>query len=150
MHDRKKCLAETYVCLLTGFRNDKTFFKIILRLSTSLKFTQYKKLILFNLFRLIWAERYVLQKSNPIQYRPGYVYHKVTSSSMSELDLVAHFQIFRRLMKGKFDAYVLWPLTKKFQDLTVDRSTARDFTVNLTRRQPPMSSQTPGSYGPAY
>ena len=32
-------------------------------------------------------------------------YRKVASSSMSRL--VAHFQIFRRLMKGKFDAYVL-------------------------------------------
>ena len=32
-------------------------------------------------------------------------------------------------MKGKFDAYVLWPLSKKFQNWIVDRSTARDFTV---------------------
>ena len=32
-------------------------------------------------------------------------YRKVASSSMSRL--VAHIQIFRRLMKGKFDAYVL-------------------------------------------
>ena len=39
------------------------------------------------------------------------------------------FQIFRRLMKGNFDAYVLWPLTKKFQNWIVDWSTARDFTV---------------------
>ena len=37
-------------------------------------------------------------------------------SSMSQS--VAHFQIFRRLMKGKFDAYVL-----------VDRSTICNFTV---------------------
>ena len=33
------------------------------------------------------------------------IYRKVASSSMSRL--VAHFQIFRGLMKGKFDAYVL-------------------------------------------
>ena len=32
-------------------------------------------------------------------------------------------------MKVKFDAYVLWPLAKKFQNWIVDRSTARDFTV---------------------
>ena len=32
-------------------------------------------------------------------------------------------------MKGKFDAYILWPLAKKFQNWIVDRSTARDFTV---------------------
>ena len=32
-------------------------------------------------------------------------------------------------MKRKFDAYVLWPLAKKFQNLIVDQSTARDFTV---------------------
>ena len=56
-------------------------------------------------------------------------YRKVASSSLSRL--VAHFQISRRLMKGKFDAYVLWPLAKKFQNWIVDRSTARDFTVCL-------------------
>ena len=55
------------------------------------------------------------------------MYRRVASSSLSRL--VAYFQIFRRLMKGKFDAYVLCPLTKKFQNLIVDRSTARDFTV---------------------
>ena len=32
-------------------------------------------------------------------------------------------------MKGKFDAYALWPLAKEFQNWIVDRSTARDFTV---------------------
>ena len=52
-------------------------------------------------------------------------YRKVTTSSL----LVAYFQIFRRLMKGKFDAYVQWPLAKKFQNWIVDRSTDRDFTV---------------------
>ena len=33
-------------------------------------------------------------------------------------------------MKGKFDAYVLWPLAKKSQNWIVDRSAARDFTVS--------------------
>ena len=32
-------------------------------------------------------------------------------------------------MKGKFDAHVLWPLAKKFQNWIVDQSTARDFTI---------------------
>ena len=32
-------------------------------------------------------------------------------------------------MKGKFDAYLLCPLAKKFQNWIVDWSTARDFTV---------------------
>ena len=32
-------------------------------------------------------------------------------------------------MKGKFDAYVLWPLDQKVQNWIVDRSTAWDFTV---------------------
>ena len=32
-------------------------------------------------------------------------------------------------MKGKFDAYVLWSLTKSVQNWIVDRSTARDFMV---------------------
>ena len=36
------------------------------------------------------------------------------------------------LMKGKFGAYVLWPLAKKFQNWIVHRSTSRDFTVAKT------------------
>ena len=36
---------------------------------------------------------------------PSINYRKVASSRLSRL--VAHFQIFRRLMKGKFDAYGL-------------------------------------------
>ena len=33
-------------------------------------------------------------------------------------------------MKGKFDAYVLWPLDKMVQNWIVVRSTARNFTVD--------------------
>ena len=33
-------------------------------------------------------------------------------------------------MKGKFDAYVLWPMAKWVQIWIVDGSTARNFTVN--------------------
>ena len=46
-------------------------------------------------------------------------YRKVAISRLSRL--VAHSRIFRLFMKGKFDAYVLWPLTKSFQNLIVDR-----------------------------
>ena len=55
-------------------------------------------------------------------------YRKVTSSRLSWL--VAHFHIFRLLMKGNFDAYVLWPLDKMVQNWIVDWSTARDFMVS--------------------
>ena len=55
-------------------------------------------------------------------------YRKVASSSLSRL--VAHFQLFSRLMKGKFDANVLWPLAKKFQNWIVDLSIAHDFMVS--------------------
>ena len=41
------------------------------------------------------------------------IYRKVASSRLSWL--VAHLRIFRLLMKGKFDAYVLLPLAKKFK-----------------------------------
>ena len=34
-------------------------------------------------------------------------------------------------MKGKFDAYVLWPLTKRVQNWIVDRSTAPNFMLEL-------------------
>ena len=38
-------------------------------------------------------------------------------------------RIFRLFMKGKFDAYVLWPLEKSVQHWLVERSIARNFTV---------------------
>ena len=41
------------------------------------------------------------------------IYRKVPNSSLSWL--LAHFQIFRRLMNGKFAANVLWPLAKNFK-----------------------------------
>ena len=37
-------------------------------------------------------------------------------------------------MKGKFDAYVLWPLAKSFQNWIVYRSTARHFTVHYLEK----------------
>ena len=60
-------------------------------------------------------------------HRVNFELRKVASSRLSRL--VAHFQIFKRYMKGKIDAYVLLPLAKKFQNWIVDRSTALDFTV---------------------
>ena len=35
-------------------------------------------------------------------------------------------------MKGEFDAYVLWPLAKKFHNWIVDGSVACDFTVCIS------------------
>ena len=55
-------------------------------------------------------------------------YRKVASSNLSQL--VTHFQIFRRLMKGKFDSYALWPLAKKFRNWKVDWPTTCDFMVS--------------------
>ena len=54
-------------------------------------------------------------------------YRKVESSRLSRL--VACLRIFRLLMKGEFDDYVLWPLAKRVKNRIVDQSTARDFTV---------------------
>ena len=39
-------------------------------------------------------------------------YRKVVSSNTSRLE--AHVCIYRLLMKGIFDAYVMWPFDKKF------------------------------------
>jgi hypothetical protein len=55
------------------------------------------------------------------------IYRKVISSRLSWL--VAHQSTFNIFMKGKFDACVLWLLTKSFQNWIVDQSTARNFTV---------------------
>ena len=56
-------------------------------------------------------------------------YRKVVSSWLSWL--VAHPSIFKLFMKGKFDAYLLWPLAQRVQNWIVDRSTARYFTVSF-------------------
>ena len=88
----------------------------------------YWNLIWFNWSEWILVNHAVVSKMARFhQHKYISTYPKVASSSMSRL--VAHYQIFRRLMKWKFDVYVLWPLTKKFQNWIVDRSTARDFTV---------------------
>ena len=58
-----------------------------------------------------------------------YGYHKNASRSRSWL--VAHPRIFRLFMKGKFEAYVLWPLGKRVQNWIVAPSTASDFMLYL-------------------
>ena len=55
--------------------------------------------ILDSLYLAGYKESRILSGGCKIRYR------KVANSSLSQL--VAHFQIFRRLVKGKFDAYVL-------------------------------------------
>ena len=65
---------------------------------------------------------FALPQASLIEIWSYKIYRKVASSSMSWL--VAHLMIFRNLMKGKFDAYVVWPLAKKIQNWIVDRSTA--------------------------
>ena len=60
------------------------------------------------------------------------IYRKVSSRSTSRL--VAHPSIFRMFMKGKFDAYVLWPLAKSFQNWIVDRSTARHLVCSFFQK----------------
>ena len=54
-------------------------------------------------------------------------YRIVASTSPSRIE--AHADLFRSLMKGIFDPYVLWPFAKKLQNWIVDWSTAHDFTV---------------------
>ena len=58
-----------------------------------------------------------------------FAYCKVSSKSTSRL--VAHPRNFRLFMKGKFDAYLLWPLAKRVQNWIVARSTAHNFTVDI-------------------
>ena len=57
------------------------------------------------------------------------IYRKVANSRLSWL--VAHPRIFRLFMKGKINAYVLWPIAKRVQNWIVDQSTARHFTVTI-------------------
>ena len=68
-----------------------------------------------------------LPSYRPLKWSLTHTYRKVASRSTSWL--VALPRIFRLFMKGKYDAYVLWPLDKKVQNWIVDRSTACNFTV---------------------
>ena len=83
---------------------------------------------LWNSFVVWWISKVRMGPKSFSSY--GSTYRKVTNSRLSRL--VAHFWIFRLFMKGKFDAYVLWPLAKTVQNWIVDRSTAPDFTVCKT------------------
>ena len=56
-------------------------------------------------------------------------YRKVVISKMSRL--VVHVGIYRLLMKGIFDAYVVWPFYKKFIFELVTRVNTCDYTVDL-------------------
>ena len=56
-----------------------------------------------------------------------YDYCKVASSRLYWL--VALPKIFRRLMNGKFDVHVLWPLAKRFQNWIVAQSTVFHYMV---------------------
>ena len=58
------------------------------------------------------------------------VSNTVKSRAVACLGLVAYFWIFRLFMKGKFDAYVLWPLARRVKNWIVDRSTNRNFKVH--------------------
>ena len=83
-----------------------------------------KAIITFEKFFLVWVPMNI-QKVLKVKLESDH--HKVASRDMSRL--VADKKIFRLFMKGKCDAYVLWNLTKSFQDKIVDRSTARNFMV---------------------
>ena len=69
-------------------------------------------------FSTCWAScRIASAGDNWISYR------KVMSSRLP--CLVAHLRNFRLFMKGKFDAYELWPLAKRVQNWIVDRTEVR-------------------------
>ena len=67
-------------------------------------------------------------KLKPLCTQFAAIYCKVASTSW----LVS---IFRMFMKGKFDAYILWPFAISFQNWIVDRFTARDFTAGYLQSQ---------------
>ena len=56
------------------------------------------------------------------------IYRKVTNRSTSRL--VAPSRIFRLLMKGKFDVYLLWPMGKKLIFAILAWSTVPDSTLS--------------------
>ena len=96
---------------------------------------------LWNSFVVWWISKVRMGPKSFSSY--GSTYRKVTNSRLSRL--VAHFWIFRLFMKGKFDAYVLWSLAKGVQNWIVDRSTARDFTVDMFHST---IDELPGHRGP--
>ena len=53
-------------------------------------------------------------------------------------------------MKGKFDAYVVWPLAKNVQNWMVDQSTARDFIVLYFLKMFPIFVRSVDNFGMRY
>ena len=70
-------------------------------------------------------ERFIEEKSI---FFITYTYRKDASSNTSRLE--AHAGIFRFLMKGIFDPYVLWPFDKKLIFSLVTRFRTRDYKVD--------------------
>ena len=103
-----------------GVMSDRKFTKILdlNYITTNILMTRFP----------LFLSTYEGKKEQTIFFFCFSTYHKVRSSRLPRL--VAHLRIFSLFMKGKFDAYVLWPLAKRVQIWIVDRSTARDFTVN--------------------
>ena len=62
-------------------------------------------------------------------FSPCIVYCKVASRSL----LVAEPMLFKVFMKRKIDAYVFWPLAKRFQNWIVARSTQSHFREVVRR-----------------
>ena len=78
---------------------------------------------IFDILR--WGINFLTRRETPILQ-----YLKVSNSELSRL--VACFRNFILPMTGKFKVYVLWPSAKRVQNWIVDRSTARDFTVDIS------------------
>ena len=59
----------------------------------------------------------------------GFLQKTQWTPSITQSQLVAHISIFRR--GNLMLMYLLWPLTKKFQNWIVNQSTAQNFTVYI-------------------
>ena len=111
------------------------------RKSERLKFVfDKKKLTLKVIFcHFLTTQHYVYWQNTIIFFE----YRKVASSNTSRFE--AHAGLFKLLMKGIFDAYVLWPFDQKCVFEFLRRVNTRDFTlIEIAHRKAYMQWLCPG------
>ena len=105
--------AAISLCLSLGQLIDKVLLiKSFVRLFLWNRMSRYPKIAWNGVKQFV-----MLSLWRKIHYNDGIEYEMQTNLTQ------------KGFMKEKFDACVLWPLTKKFQNWIVDRSTACNFTV---------------------
>ena len=86
-----------------------------------------------SLYLIMWVTKILNGTINGLHCMRLEKLHTLKLRAVDLSQLVAHSRIFRLFIKGKFKAYLLWPLAKRVQSWIVDLFTSCDFMVNIKR-----------------